>query len=81
MLIVLTFDSRIHSACQAGSVLQRKMKSTNGQNLVWEVLERRQWMLIRTWFGAKDYLEKYNKEKTAQNKQTKKNSGYLGDEE
>lgn len=54
MLIVLTFDAQIHSACQAGSVLQRKMKSTNGQNLVWEVLERRQWMLFRTWFGAKD---------------------------
>lgn len=39
--MALTFVAQIHFACQAGLVWQRKMKSTSGQNLVWEVLERR----------------------------------------
>lgn len=37
----LTFDFQIHSACRPGSVLQRKMTSTSGQNLAWGVLRRK----------------------------------------
>lgn len=38
--MTLTFEFQIRSACRAGSVLQRKMKSTSDQNLVLEVLQK-----------------------------------------
>lgn len=47
ILMALTFDGLIHFACQAGLVLQRKMKSTSGQSLVWEVLRKRKQMFFR----------------------------------
>lgn len=39
-IMTLTFEIQIHSACRAGSVLQRKRKSTSGQNLALEVLQK-----------------------------------------
>lgn len=50
--MTLTFDFQIHSACQPGSVLQRKMTSTSGQNLALEVLRRTKYIYKDSfWYG------------------------------
>lgn len=52
----LTFDFQIHSARRPGSVSQRKMTSTSGQNLAWEVLRRTKYIYKGTFWYRETLL-------------------------
>lgn len=53
----LTFECQIRSACRAGSVWQRKMKSTSGQNLAFEDLKRA-WIINGSSVCCREILQK-----------------------